>query len=231
MSSQFQNTIEGGDDVQVNQVLHGHSRESTPPDVANNLAPESASIRAPYLGEDSRVTLLRNLDDKFQNWASPLFVVNSVGGQLDNPITISIEMARVYQLITRGSIQVIEQLQSEKGQLEYDSWKLQVENQGLQQNNRQLPIEWHEMKARICFLESENDGLKVKHSALEKKEIEWERKVACLDKSNSNLREQLDAVERGYEDKAGGRGRPEQKKAQGRMKPEMYTRRRFLASP
>lgn len=179
--------------------LHGHSRESTPSDVANNLDPESvwynfhfglatsdwplyqASIRAPYLGEDSRVTLLRSklaliapiytpltsvdLDDKFQNWASPLFVGNSVGGQLDNPITISIEMARVYQLITRGSIrefayhmliaipnllssfsEVIEQLQSEKGQLEYDSWKLQVENQGLKQNNWQLPIEWHEMK-------------------------------------------------------------------------------------
>ena len=42
--------------------------------------------------------------------------------------------------------EVIEKLQSEKGQLEYDSWKLQVENQGLKQNNWQLPIEWHEMK-------------------------------------------------------------------------------------
>ena len=88
-----------------------------------------------------------------------------VGGQLDNPITISVEMARVYQLITRGSIrefayhlliaipnllssfsEVIEKLQSEKGQLECDNWKLQSENQHLQQHNWQLQAEWHDMK-------------------------------------------------------------------------------------
>ncbi|PVH67773.1 hypothetical protein DL98DRAFT_579098 [Cadophora sp. DSE1049] len=191
--------MEGGDDIQGTEVLHGRSRDSTPSDVITILAPEPASIRAPYQGEDSRVTLLRNFDDKLQEWVAPFFAGKFVEqeGQPDNPITISIEMARFYQLITRGSIQVLEKLQSEKGQLECDSWKLQSENQHLQQHNWQLQAEWHEMKARTCFLESEYDQLKVKHSALEKKELEWEHTVACLDKSNNNLREQLDAVERG----------------------------------
>ncbi|KAG4410877.1 hypothetical protein IFR04_015989 [Cadophora malorum] len=148
MSSQFQNTIEGGDDVQVNQVLHGHSRESTPPDVANNLAPESASIRAPYLGEDSRVTLLRNLDDKFQNWASPLFVGNSVGGQLDNPITISIEMARVYQLITRGSIQ--------------------SENDGLKVKHSTLEKKEIEWERKVACLDKSNSNLREQLDAVER---------------------------------------------------------------
>ncbi|KAH7378935.1 hypothetical protein BKA64DRAFT_765876 [Cadophora sp. MPI-SDFR-AT-0126] len=119
MSSQCQNTMEGGDDIQGTQVLHSRSRESTPSDVATSLAPEPASIRAPYQGEDSRVTLLRNFDDKLQEWVAPFFAGKFVEqeGQPDNHITISIEMARFYQLITRGSIPRIAFLESEYDQL------------------------------------------------------------------------------------------------------------------
>ncbi|KAH6701354.1 hypothetical protein BKA61DRAFT_582434 [Leptodontidium sp. MPI-SDFR-AT-0119] len=91
--------------------LHSRSRESTPSDVTAILAPKPASIRAPYQGEDSRVTLLRTIP----NLLSPF-------------------------------LEVLEKLQSEKGQLEYDSWKLQNDNQQLQQHSWQLQAEWHEMK-------------------------------------------------------------------------------------
>ena len=108
-----------------------------------------------------------DFDDKLQEWVAPIFAGKFVEqeGQPDNPITISIEMARFYQLITQGSIrefsyhsliaipnllssfpEVLEKLQSEKGQLECDSWKLQSQNQQLQQHNWQLQAEWHEMK-------------------------------------------------------------------------------------
>jgi hypothetical protein len=108
-----------------------------------------------------------DLDDKLQEWVAPFFAGKFVEqeGQPDNHITISIEMARFYQLTTRGSIreftyhlliaipnllssfsEVLEKLQSEKGQLEYDSGKLQSDNQQLQQHSWQLQAEWHEMK-------------------------------------------------------------------------------------
>ncbi|PVH67498.1 hypothetical protein DL98DRAFT_600428 [Cadophora sp. DSE1049] len=40
MSPQCQNTMEGGDDIQGTEVLHGRSKESTPSDVTAILAPE-----------------------------------------------------------------------------------------------------------------------------------------------------------------------------------------------
>ncbi|KAF4637536.1 hypothetical protein G7Y89_g539 [Cudoniella acicularis] len=73
--------------------LHGLSGDSTLSDVATSLAPEPASIRALYQGEDSRVTQLRHLDDKLQEWAAPSFggKFEEQEGQPDNQVTISIE--------------------------------------------------------------------------------------------------------------------------------------------
>ncbi|KAH7309361.1 hypothetical protein BKA65DRAFT_559574 [Rhexocercosporidium sp. MPI-PUGE-AT-0058] len=132
--------MEGGDDIQGTQVLHSRSRESTPSDVATSLAPEPASIRAPYQGEDSRVTLLRNFDDKLQEWVAPFFAGKFVEqeGQPDNHITISIEMARFYQLTTRGAIPRTTFLESE-----YD--QLKVKNSALEKKE----LEWDKSNSNL----------------------------------------------------------------------------------
>ncbi|PVH72071.1 hypothetical protein DL98DRAFT_539514 [Cadophora sp. DSE1049] len=77
MSPQCQSTMEGGDDIQGTQALHGRSRESTPSDIATTLAPEPASIRAPYQGEDSRVTLLRTRASSLESEYDQLKVKHS----------------------------------------------------------------------------------------------------------------------------------------------------------
>ncbi|KAH7370277.1 hypothetical protein BKA65DRAFT_471498 [Rhexocercosporidium sp. MPI-PUGE-AT-0058] len=106
----------------------------------------SASIRAPYQGEDSRVTLLR----------TPFFAGKSVEQeeQPDNLITISIEMARFYQLITRGSIPRTAFLESEYNQLK-------VKHSALEKKE----LEW---ERTITCLNKSNSNLREQLDAVER---------------------------------------------------------------
>ncbi|PVH71746.1 hypothetical protein DL98DRAFT_520906 [Cadophora sp. DSE1049] len=126
------------DSTQDSQSLIEPARASTPSDMATILAPELASFQAPYYGEDSRITQLRHLDDQLQQLAAPYFedrLQKQKKEQKIKQVGFSVELARLYQLTTRGAIQVIEDCQRHKGQCERDLEELKSRYERLQLDN------------------------------------------------------------------------------------------------
>ncbi|KAL5325353.1 hypothetical protein ACEPPN_006478 [Leptodophora sp. 'Broadleaf-Isolate-01'] len=141
------------DAIQAAKILHDSARVLTPSDMA--LAPELASVRAPYLGEDSRVTQLRYFDEKLQEWAAPNF-----GDHLEKQeqyivqIGMTVELARFYQLTTRGAIR---DLQRKRGQLERDLWELQSKYATLERNHWSTCADLTPARERESLYQSEHE--------------------------------------------------------------------------
>lgn len=135
-------------------------------------------MQAPYIGEDGRYTLLRELDAMFRRMAA-----DSSGSSA----SISQDTLRLLPIILRASIQFISELQTNNSQLHMGSARLQATQENLQARAR-------DAEARISSLQGENEFLKDAKRKLEFKIEDLRRNIREVEQSYASIKSQKDSL-------------------------------------
>ncbi|KAH7330028.1 hypothetical protein BKA65DRAFT_48649 [Rhexocercosporidium sp. MPI-PUGE-AT-0058] len=135
--------VEGMAPPQNNDTTPGLG-QSVPSDSGFVIAADLDSVPASYIGEDGRLTLLREIDTIFRDMAT-----NSSGSRA----TISQETLRLLPIVSRTVIQYVSELQANNSQLHMSNARLQATQGGGQARAQQ-------MEAHIAVLQREIELVK-----------------------------------------------------------------------
>ncbi|KAH6670191.1 hypothetical protein B0J14DRAFT_114231 [Halenospora varia] len=151
---------------------------SIPPDGGFKIAADLDSVQTPYIGEDGRLTLLRQIDTMFRSMAG-----NSSGSSA----SISQETLRLLPSITRTLIQFVGELQANNSQLHMSYARLQAAQENLQARERHI-------EARISSLQRKNESLKDTNMKLEFQYHDIKRDISEVERSYANIKAQKDIL-------------------------------------
>ncbi|KAH6668372.1 hypothetical protein B0J14DRAFT_161933 [Halenospora varia] len=152
--------------------------ESVPPGGGFKIAADLDSVQAPYIGEDGRLTLLRQIDTMFRSMA---------GNSSSASASIPQETLRLLPSITRTLIQFVGELQANNSQLHMSYARLQAAQENLQARERHT-------EARISSLQRENESLKDTKMKLEFQYHDIKRDIGEVERSYANIKAQKDIL-------------------------------------
>lgn len=143
------------------------------------IAADPDSAQASYIGEDGRLTLLREIHTMFRTMAA----ANSSGSSASIPQ----ETLRLLPIISRTVIQFVGELQANNSQLRMSHAQLQATQENRQAGERQT-------EARIDLLQREVELLKDAKRELELKNDGLKRDISEVERSYADIKAQKDSL-------------------------------------